>query len=222
MSRPEPTTTAREELRTQLLAAARREEAKPEAVAKRRRRRRQRRGLGLGVAVLLGGAVAATATDLISTGEPVRDSGHSGPQYRPAVPGSPDLVAQAKDPDGKTTWGVGVYTSANKLSCAIAGRVRGNQLGTVRDGTFHPYRADSRGACSKLGPRRAIISDLLMIGGAQPRTIVFGRARAGEPTVLADAFGKTHRAPTHRDGGFIFVFKGRPADAQLGARLPDD
>ncbi len=221
MSRPEPTTTAREELREQLLAAARREEAKPEAVAKRRRRRRQRRGLGLGVAVLLGGAVAATATDLISTGEPVRDSGFSGEQYRPAVPGAPDLVAQAKDPDGKTTWGVGVYTSVNNLSCAIAGRVRGNQLGTLRDGTFRPYRADSRGACTKLG-RRPIILDTLNVGGAQPRTIIFGRTRPGEPYVLADYDGKTHRVATARGGGFILVFEGRVSDAVVNPRLPDD
>ena len=218
MSRPEPTTTAREELRAQLLAAARREEAKPEAVAKRRRRRRQRRGLGLGVAVLLGGAVAATATDLISTGEPVRDSGFSGEQYRP-VAGAPDLVAQAKDPENATLWGVGVYESANGQSCVIAGQVRGRQLGTIRDDKFHPYREDSRGACGKLG-RRPMVVDTLNVGGAAPRTIIFGRARPGEPYVLVNSGGKPRREATARGGGFILVYEGRVSDAEVNPRLP--
>ena len=219
MSRPEPTTTAREALREQLLAAARREQAKPAEVAKRRRRRRQRRGLGLGVAVLLGGAVAATATDLISTGEPVRDSGFSGEKYRPAVPGAPDLVAQAPDPDGGTTWGVGVYESANGLSCAIAGHVRGTQLGLMRDGTFHPYRADSRGACGRLGSR-PVIFDTMTFGGAKPRTLLFGRTRAAGGTVLAQDGAKVRTARTARDGGFIFVYEGRHTIGELNPRLP--
>ena len=64
--------------------------------------------------------------------------------------------------------------------------------------------------------------DTLNVGGAQPRTIIFGRTRPGEPYVLADYDGKTHRVATARGGGFILVFKGRVSDAVVNPRLPDD
>jgi hypothetical protein len=217
MSRSGPPSTARDELRAQLMAAARREQARLDASPKRRKRRWRRRGFGVGVAILLGGAVAATATDLISTGEPVRDRGFSPPRFQPAQPGALDLVAKASDP-ARGAWGVAIYSNAEGLSCAIAGQVRGNQLGVVRDGRFHPYAADSRGACGKLG-RRSMIADTLTVRGAEPRTILYGRARPGERTVIAEDAGTPKVAKTARGGGFIFVFKGEHSLADLRPRV---
>ena len=120
--------------------------------------------------MLLGGAVAATATDLISTGEPVCDSGFSGEQYRP-IAGAPDLVAQAKDPKNATMWGVGLDESANGQSCVIAGQ-GGAPTGHYPRRQIPPVPGGQPGACGKLG-RRPMVVDTLNAGGAAPRTIIF-------------------------------------------------
>jgi hypothetical protein len=60
------------------------------------------------------------------------------------------------------------------------------------------------------------------VGGAEPHTIVYGRTRPGEPYVLLGFEGKTRREPTHRGGGFIFVFEGRFATGAVRVTLPGD
>jgi hypothetical protein len=217
VTRPDQQQPARDLLRERLLEAARREEAQTARPARRRRRRR-RRTIGLGVAALLGAAVAAGAADLISTGEPVRDASHSGSQYEPAPAGAPVLVAKARDPDRNSTWGVGIYTGANGQTCAIAGQVRGVTLGRIENGRFRAYTSDSNGACGDLR-RHPIFLDRLLVGGAHPRTIIYGRARASERTVVAESEGRPHSAPTARGGAFVFVFAGHHSLAELRPRV---
>jgi hypothetical protein len=212
----DPSPSAKEQLRAQLMEAGRREEALERRAARPRHRRR--RAVGLSVALVLAAGAAAGAADLISTGEPLPDSTFTGNNYKPLVPGAPQLVAKAADPEGDAGWGVGIYTAANGDDCAIAGQVRGVSLGLVRDGRFLPYTSDSTGACGDLG-QLAIMIDKQSIGGARPRTIVYGRTRDPNRFVLAEANGKTYRTRPARGGAFLFVFAGERTKLNLHTRL---
>jgi hypothetical protein len=213
-----PDRSAKEQLREQLIQAARRDVAQERRAQQPRRRRRRRRGTGLIVAVVLGGAAAAGAADLISAGDPVPDTTSSGKQYKPPTPGAPELVAKAPDPQRGTAWGVGIYTADNGQQCAIAGQVRGVSLGLVRDGVFRAYASGSSGACADL-KRMPMLFDRLVIDGPQPRTIVFGRTRASDRTVITKSDGKVYSTKPGRGGGFLFVFEGRLAFADVRPRL---
>jgi hypothetical protein len=212
----DPPPSAKEQLRAQLMEAARREEALERQTARPRRRRR--RAIGLSVALVLAAGAAAGAAELISTGEPVPDKTLPQSKYRPLEPGAAQLVAKAPDPDGGSGWGVGIYTANNGDDCVIAGQVRGASLGVIRDGRFLPYKADSTGACGDLD-RLPILIDRLGIDGPSPRTIVYGRTRRVDRYVIAESEGKTYRTRPARGGAFLFVFAGRPSAADIHTRV---
>jgi hypothetical protein len=219
----EPRRSASDELLDGLMAAARREAAAERSGRTLDRRPRRHRGriAGIVVALGLGAAAAAGAADLISTGDPVRDMDVKSPRLEPADARAPQLVAKAADPEGGVTWGVGIFTSAAGLHCAVAGQVRGLTLGMIRDGRFHPYETGSFGACGSA--RLPIASDRLTITGSSPRTIVFGRTRDADRVVVVQSGGRTYSTRPARGGGFLFVFDGKLAvgDAipRLGAKL---
>jgi hypothetical protein len=202
-----PRRTASEQLLDQLMEAARRDEA---LHGPPRRARRRRRALGLLAAVLLGGAAAAGAAELISTGEPVRDRSASSPRYEPPAGRGPELVTKAPDSAGGAAWGVAVYTSGSGEDCALAGQVRGVELGVIRAGRFHPYARGTTGTCADLS-RVRVMHDRLTITGAAPRTVVFGRTSKPERTVVVDVDGRTYSARPARGGAFVFVFDGKLA-----------
>jgi hypothetical protein len=196
---------ALDELRENLRAAAARE---IEAAAPRRRRRRRRRATGLLAVGLLAAAGAAGAAQLISTGEPVRDT-QAVAGYRPAA-GLPQISVVARD--GRTAWAVRVFRSRNGQRCAIAGRLNGVALGVMRGGTFHPYARDFHGTCNRPGRP---------FGGTQyvaGRTLVFGIARPGTKRVTVTVDGKPKPAPTGRGGGFLLVYRGPVANDELKIR----
>jgi hypothetical protein len=207
-----PHRSASEQLLDQLMEAARRDEALTQPP--RRPRRRRRRAVAVLAAVLLGGAAAAGAADLISTGEPIPDRTVRGPRYDPAAEGAPALATKASDPTGAAAWGVGIYTSAAGEDCAVAGQVRGVELGQIRDGKFHPYERGTSGACANLSQLQ-LLSDRLFVRGAQPRTILYGRTSRPERSVTVDLNGKTYSARPARGGAFVFVFAGNllPSEA---------
>lgn len=209
----DPSRAAQRELGEQLSAAAVRRHAEQRA----RTRRRRRIGLPVIVATLLGVATVAGAARLITTGEPLLDQRSTGTQYRP-VAGAPVLDSQARDAERNVTWGVGVYKGENGQACAIAGEVVGRALGRIEGGVFHPYERDFAGACGDLG-KLSTFSDLLRVPGAHPRTIVYGRVRAGQEVVSVTHEGRTQPAKVGRGGGFLFVFEGRLdfADVQVRA-----
>ncbi|MDA0160290.1 hypothetical protein OM076_08445 [Solirubrobacter ginsenosidimutans] len=223
MNAPGRPRSARDELLDEIMAAARREEAMERRAhaAGPRARRHRRRIVAIIVALGLGAAAAAGAADLISTGEPVHDKTPRSERYQPHEAGAPTLVAKASDPAGSTTWGVGIFTSAAGLDCAVAGQVRGVTLGLIRNGTFHPYERGSFGTCA--GKGIPIMSDRLVIGGPQPRTIVFGRTRRPDHSVVVESGGKPHTVAPAAGGAFLFVFEGklRPDEAipHAGAKL---
>lgn len=212
MSAPGPRRSASEQLLDQLMEAARRDEAL--ARPPQRSRRGRRRAIGLLAAVLLGGAAAAGAAELISTGEPVPNGTIRNPRYDPAAKDSPAIVTKASDPTGAAPWGVGIYTSNEGQACAVAGQIRGVQLGVIRNGTFHPFERGTSGACADLS-RLPLFSDRMFVRGAQPRTILYGRTSRPEREVTVSLNGKTFSARPARGGAFVFVFDGNllPSEA---------
>lgn len=208
-----PGKSAEDRLLEQLMVAAREQDQQMRAARPPKRRRRRRRGLALVIAVGLGAAAAAGAADLISTGEPVPDRSLRGPSDVPPQGQAAELVAKAPDPAGKTTWGVGIYTTKEGRACALAGQVRGVSLGTIRNGTFHPYERGTSGICQTERPL-PLVFDRATIRGAQPRTVVFGIARDRNREVTATLRDETYTARPSRDGAFLFVFSGNLPQGQ--------
>jgi hypothetical protein len=58
-----------------------------------------------------------------------------------------------------------------------------------------------------------------VVDGPQPRTIVFGRTRRSDRTVIAESDGKVYSTRPARGGGFLFVFAGRLTFAEVRPRL---
>ena len=202
MKPPSDDRAAHDALREQFREAARRETVPV------RRTRRARRGVIVLIAAALGASAAAGAAQLISAGKPLPDTSHPGTRYKPATPGPAKLVATAPDPGAGLKWGVGIYDTRDGHQCALAGQVRGASLGLVQEGTFHAYENTSTGACGRLSQGSAVFYDLLVVEGAAPRTIVYGRARGSERRVTVEADGKRHSTRPATGGGYLFVFEG--------------
>jgi len=182
------------ELREHLREAARRDIEAERA----RVRRVRRRSTAFLAAVLLGGAAAATAAELISVGEPVPDTRQGFDAYRAAQGGAMTPVVTAQS-DSEYPFGVAIYTAKNGQRCAVAGEARGSSLGRVRGDTFRPYDATQAGACG--GTR--LFHSAIDIGD---RTLLFGRAKPGARTVTFE--GRTD--PVGPGGAFLFVLERVP------------
>jgi hypothetical protein len=190
--------SALEELREGLREAARRDVE----AGRSRNRRRHRRVTGFVVLALLGGGAAAGAADLISVGEPVREPARS-PAYRPQGATHLQIALTARS-GGDLPYGVVTYTARNGDRCALAGVIRGAQLGIMQDGTFRPYASDRTGAC-RAGTK--LFHDSSVLGG---RTLLYGRAAPSTRFVRLE--GTDRRVPVGPGGAFLFVFDEPPKD----------
>jgi hypothetical protein len=199
----DPSRSAHERLGEELVAAAVRQHE--ERGARSRGRRRRRAVVSIALAAVLGAGAVAGAARLIATGEPLPDRTVPGARNQPA--GAPVLVAQVWDAERKTSWGVGLDTSAEGEDCALAGAVRGRELGRIEDGAFRRYEGDFSGACAALDRALPISYDVLQARGSPPRTILFGRTLPGARTVLVTHAGETQPVPVAR-GGFLALFDG--------------
>ena len=192
------------ELRESLREAAERD------IAARKPRRWRRRGIAIFAAVLVSGAAAAGAADLISSGEPVKDEHDATSRYSSS--GQLQLAVEAKDKP--LPWGVKPYMSADGQECALVGRVRaGVELGELDDkGVFHPYAEGRSGACGNVG--KGFMAGLRRNG----KTAIFGRAPHEGMKVRVVVDGKTYTTSAGREGAFIFLFKGSvlPSDSSFG------
>jgi hypothetical protein len=208
----DPDRSARERLGEELVAAAVRQHE--ERASRSRGRRRRRAVLSIAAATILGAGAVAGAARLIATGEPLPDRTVPGARNQPAD--APVLVAQVWDAERRTAWGVGLYTSDEGEDCALAGAVRGQQLGRIEGGVFRRYEGDYTGACAALDRALPISFDVLQVPGSPRRTILFGRTLPTARSVQVTHAGVTRTVRVAR-GGFLALFDGAltVADVQV-------
>ncbi len=142
-----------QELRAELLAVARKQEANRGVVAGVRSwlsRRVNAAAIAL-VFVLSGGAIAVAATGVLN-GSPVKRQGPATPHAGIGVPapgGSRLLALSAADPQGGLPWGMRLVHTTRGEICVQIGRLDDGQLGQLGvdgafhdDGRFHPLAPD--------------------------------------------------------------------------------
>jgi hypothetical protein len=185
-------------LREQFRAAAARQ------IELERRTRRPRRGALIAIAAVVATGGIAAGTQLISTGKPAKEPAGKTGRYRPANLGT--IAVTAADPAFPVPWGVLTYRTGRGETCALAGQVRGNELGAMKDGAFHPYEARSGGACGDI-ERHAYFGGVGYLNG---RTLLYGRARADVARMRLSEQGEPPRSAAVGPGGaYLFVLKGR-------------
>ena len=101
---------------------------------------------------------------------------------------------------------VGVYRARNGDSCALAGQLRGSEIGEIAGGVFHAYSQNTAGACGGAGTGDRLLGD--------DRTIFFGLAKPGA-RVTATLDGDARSTTAGRNGGFLFVYRGELDSAGL-------
>ncbi|MDX6719014.1 MAG: hypothetical protein QOJ63_1268, partial [Solirubrobacteraceae bacterium] len=108
---------------------------------------------------------------------------------------------------GGPSWGLRVFASSDGLDCVAVGRISGGALGTYdASRTFRALPPRVSGACERVAH-----SGLLVAAQRrplpQPRTIVYGLARDGQPVRITIA-GKTRTVRPGGLGSFIDVRRG--------------
>jgi hypothetical protein len=165
-----------QELRADLLAAARRQEATRRAGGGLRSWLARRLNAPVMAVVLLlaGGAVAVAATGVLS-GSPVTQQGKPRPNAGfglPVAGGSRLLALQAPDPQGGLPWGMRVVRTTRGETCVQIARLDGGQLGQLGidgafhdDGRFHPLAPDVLPSESDSGDVTCDLSGQVVVGG---------------------------------------------------------
>ena len=199
--------SALDDLRENLREAARRD-----VEVRRVRRRRQRRGTGLLAALVLGGAAAAGAADLISIGEPATDLRVQDGDYKPP-PGTlrPRIIARADSGGLRLPYGMGEYRANNGDQCLVVGSLLGYTLGRIDGDEFNPYKQDTVGSCN--APGRPLYDTVF----DHDRTLVIGRAPPDRPRATITIDGRSTVAPAAAGRTFLLVFNGkyRPEDVRV-------
>lgn len=171
------------------------------ASLRRRARRRRTRNATFAAVGVLGLGGVAVGSDLISVGEPEPSPQFATDRSQPA--GDPRIVLRAGD--DPLDWGVQPYRANDGKSCALAGQIRGTQLGLVRDGVFRPYGPDRQGPCREIPRYLATLSPLDHDG----RTVLYGRiAPRVRSVAVIEADGTRTEHPAGPRGTFLFVFSG--------------
>jgi hypothetical protein len=127
----------------------------------------------------------------------------------PTAAPDPGLVATSAtaDPTGGPRWGLRVFTSASGLDCVALGRISGGALGTYdASRIFRALPPRVSGACERVG-RSGMLVAVQRRPLPQPRTIVYGLARDGEPVRITIA-GTTRTVRPGGLGSFIDVRRG--------------
>ncbi len=198
-----------EPFRDELRAMAEREIAAEQRASRPARRRRWRAG---GLALLVGGAVAvgATATQLISTGDPV-EPGSNIPRGVKLGKLRVGIAATAPDPAFDRPWAIGIVDRPGGQECAVVGQLRGTSLGVVEGGVFRRYGARTALVCGTRKRSGLSFVDIHPFRETTPkRYVVYGRASQDIVSVRISVDDQVARAPVSPDGAFLAVFDARP------------
>lgn len=181
----------------QLLAAARRQEARHRTPGARAGRHRRLQIAIVVLVLLLAGATIALAASGLLSGSPVKPSGQLNPRVGEGIPapgGSRLLSLRASDPEGGAPWGMRIVHTTRGQVCVQIGRVQNDQLGEIgtdgafkNDGRFHPLPPDvlpTEGTASS--------NTLCVLAGQTFTGVLIGLddSAARTPRGLTVAFGK--------------------------------
>lgn len=211
------------DLRDQLREAAARDIEIERRVAQRVRGARWREWLLVSAAAIVSFAGVAVAQRAFKREGPAapRD-----PLPSPATAPDLGLVATSAtpDPSGGPPWALRVFTNATGLDCVAIGRISGGALGTYD--ASHAFRAlppRVSGVCERVGHSGLLVAVQRRVS-PQPRTIVYGLARDGQPVRITVA-GKTDTVKPGGLGSFIDVrhgladMRGATASTTVAGRL---
>lgn len=197
--------------------AARREiGAEPAAEPARTRGRLLQRLGGRGglLAVIAGAGLvaagAATAGDLISSGEPERAPESILTDVRPATGAASPIDLRAADPGAGGAWGLRLYRSSAGYSCVTAGWIRGQSLGRVQDGRFRAFPPGDPGTAGSCGTVRpdGMVWAISRYTEPAERTLIFGRAGADVRRVAVFDGERRHVAKV-AGGAWLLVLDAR-------------
>lgn len=205
-----------DELSASFRALGAREAQKPPVPAWKRWLRRHRKGVGGGFVILALAGTTATATQWISTGDPVDPEVVDSAKYQPGSV-KPVVVVTASDKALGVPWGVAIYDSKGGYKCSYSGQLRGERLGVVQDGKFRPF-TDKTGAVCQTLRSHEILWAFKPYDTKPSRTIIFGRAgtRVKSVEIVADDDRRTVKPGT--GGAFLVVVAGRPTDVSAAPR----
>ncbi len=206
---------AMDELREALRTGAARD-LEASLASSRPRRGWKRRSVAIAAIGLTLGAAGAGAAVLIGVGEPIVD-GERGERFKPSA-AALAISVTAADGAFPLPWAVASYRNAEGQACAVAGQARGQLLGRLEAGRFRPYEPRTAGPCG-IVPATGLFSDSRSFPGPPPRTLIYGRARAGTVAVrLRQQDGQQSVARLGDGGAFLFVLEGgRPQGYALMA-----
>lgn len=200
------------DLRDQLREAAARDIEIERRVAQRVHRGRRHRWLPVVISTIVAYAGVAIAQRGPDREGPARPLDRDLPPVI-ATGADADFVATSvtADPYGGPPWALRVFTNPAGMDCVALGRALGAVLGTYdASHTFRPLPPRVSGACDRVGHSGMLVVVQRRVS-PQPRTIVYGLARDGQPVRITIA-RTTHTVAPGGLGSFIDV---RPGLADL-------
>lgn len=219
------------------LHAAARREIGPQAPSRHPRRLAALTAVALALCAIGVWAIVALDADpqaeLVAIGRPVGEPSNPGgqPDALPALPSGPatqpdalrappsgtasavELSLIARAPAGSTAFALGVYRSGGGEACAVTGRVQDIDSIDPQGQRFPTVTGKAR-LCGTLAQGTALYT-ARRYDGADPTTIVFGRAPAGSRQVTVRSPAGTQTAPTGPGRAFLLVYEGSIARQNL-------
>jgi hypothetical protein len=193
------------ELRSELIAAANRQDANHHATTNVRTwLSRPMNAAAMALVLVLGGAAIAVAATGVLSGSPVKQQGTQQPNTGIGVPapGGSDLLAlRAPDPEGGLPWGMRVVHTTRGETCVQVGRLDAGQLGQLGidgafrdDGRFHPLPAN-------VDPEYSDPGDISCNAAGQNAAgqIKIGNWPSGDRSAAPNGPGLTSFRPTAKD-----------------------
>lgn len=217
-----------DELGTELVRAARADEA-----AARWWQRRRRPQLGRAVALAVGAALliaagTVAASLVIGRGDPIAPAPpEQVPEELRPQPGSARLNGLAvPDPDGGPVWDVRTSRSATGAICSTVGQVLDGDFGLVGlDRRFRPLPAGAADTCSAPQTSGATLAGARAFRGGgrlSAITVVNGVAAPNVRTVVVVGAGRVQPLRLGPDHAFLAIFRGTPEGLRPRVTLTDD
>lgn len=157
-------------------------------------------------------SVAGLATGSVATEQ--TSSPSRPPVVVTATPGTADIGARTRDPEGGPDWAVRTYASVGGDPCVEVGRTDGRNFGRANGrGEIEHQPAEQQGTCAARSqrPMQVVISRY----AAPERTVVFGQAAQEVARITVARNGGAIEVPLGKRGTFLLVMRGVLAAGEL-------